>query len=367
MDSKTDNEILYKGNKILLEKGDKMKINLDEASSRISNNVTILRFFAAILVIFCHSFHIGMNQEDPFSVITGGRLNFGGFAVAIFFFLSGFYITKSLEKTTSLKDFFIKRGKIIFPQLWIVILLTIVVVGLFFSKAGIKEYLLDKTTYVYLLNMILIPIHNLPFSFQENIYGATVNGALWTMPVEMFAYIVLGFMSFFCNKILKKRISAVGLHILSTMILMLGLLYADFALESAFFSAIFRALLLFFVGCLYADYRKRIVLDWRIACVLILVMLIGVFTIVVNYVVVFTLPYIICCLIIGTRQLKRVPIVFNASYEMYLLGWPIQQMVTSLFGGSMNTYLNFLITVPIDVALALLIYYLVEGRKKKYQ
>ena len=54
----------------------------------------------------------------------------------------------------------------------------------------------------------------------------------------------------------------------------------------------------------------------------------------------------------GMMQI-RLPLS-HLSYEIYLLGFPIQQAVTASFGGQMHPYLNMLIAIPITLALAFL-------------
>ena len=58
------------------------------------NNFNFIRFIAASLVIFSHSFPLLMGiDEDPLRKLTG--TSFGGLAVDIFFITSGFLICKS--------------------------------------------------------------------------------------------------------------------------------------------------------------------------------------------------------------------------------------------------------------------------------
>ena len=61
-----------------------------------SNNLNLIKFIAAILVIFSHSFRISRNTMDPLDSFTDGQISFGGVAVALFLFASGFYVTKGL-------------------------------------------------------------------------------------------------------------------------------------------------------------------------------------------------------------------------------------------------------------------------------
>ena len=47
-----------------------------------------------------------------------------------------------------------------------------------------------------------------------------------------------------------------------------------------------------------------------------------------------------------------------SSYELYLIGFPIQQSIVAINGGSMNIYCNFiiatLIAIPISIIVRLL-------------
>ncbi len=61
-----------------------------------SNNLNLLKFIAAVLVVFSHAYGITGHGDDPMMWLSRGQMSFGGFAVAIFFFASGFYVTKSL-------------------------------------------------------------------------------------------------------------------------------------------------------------------------------------------------------------------------------------------------------------------------------
>lgn len=43
-----------------------------------SNNLNLIKFIAAILVIFSHSFRISRNTMDPLDSFTDGQISFGG-------------------------------------------------------------------------------------------------------------------------------------------------------------------------------------------------------------------------------------------------------------------------------------------------
>ena len=69
-----------------------------ENSNTRSNNLTLIKFIAAIMVIWGHAIILLQQSKDPISLLSRNELSLGSVAVAIFFFASGFYVTKSLMK-----------------------------------------------------------------------------------------------------------------------------------------------------------------------------------------------------------------------------------------------------------------------------
>lgn len=333
-------------------------MRLSEKANGISTNVNLLRFIVAIMVIFSHSFHVASSQKDPFSIFCNNQTTLGGVAVAILFFLSGFYVTKSLYKNNNVKDFMYKRCTRLFPQLWIVVVISIVVMGPLVTKYSLREYFGNYNTYLYLLNGILIPIHNLPGVFEGNIADKAVNGSLWTMPVEFAAYCLLAVVLIGSRKILKDEKTQKALHIICAIIGIVVFVVLDFGIKNDFLVSVLRPVIMFLVGTLYCDFADKIKLDIRLAIAMIPIMSISCKIEMLDYMLIFCLPYVVATLALGTKQIKSE--MFVISYEMYLLGWPIQQIVTHCFGGEMNPYLNFFITVPIDIILSVILYRCLE-------
>jgi len=338
-------------------------IKLTQRMDVISTNVNMLRFLAAILVIFSHSFYVANMQDDPLAKFCGMQTNLGGVAVAVFFFLSGFYVTKSLYKRNNVKEYLYKRCLRIFPQLWITIFLSVFVLGPILTTYSLNRYFMNGGTYLYLLNAILFPIHNLPGVFEGNIYDASVNGALWTLPVEFIAYCVLAVIMVISKKVLKKENSQKVFHIISIVVLLIVFVFVDVVLKNDFLITAMRPLIIFFVGVLYYDYAEKIKLCIPVACGMVLFMVFCCIIPLLNYALIFCLPYVIITFSLGMKQI-RVKEIVKISYEMYLLGWPIQQSVVCWFGGTMNPYLNFLIVLPIDIILGYILFACVEKVEK---
>jgi peptidoglycan/LPS O-acetylase OafA/YrhL len=103
--------------------------------------------------------------------------------------VSGFLIFMSYENSRSIQGYFIKRIRRIYPAYFFIILLGTVLGG-FFSTYALHDYLsLPLLKYVAANLVFLNFLHpNLPGLFEGNPLQA-VNGALWTLKIEVMFYI----------------------------------------------------------------------------------------------------------------------------------------------------------------------------------
>ena len=164
------------------------KVNLGKVTGKYNNNLAFMQFLSAVFVILSHAYPIACNQNDILIKLTNGRIGLGDLAVRFFFLTGGFYIAKSMEKNKSAKKFFSIRIMRIFPPL-IVIVTASVMMGCVLSEYTFAEYWSSIKTWKYFLNSVFILQHELPGVFQNNPYNPTVNGSLWTLPVEVACYI----------------------------------------------------------------------------------------------------------------------------------------------------------------------------------
>lgn len=319
-----------------------------------SYNGTLIRFLLAIFVIIHHAFYLSANVHDPIYEISSGQLALGGISVYGFFFFSGLYVNKSMHKAKNCLSFIISRIKRIFPPLIIVVLCCAFILGPILSSLPIKNYFTSSDTYLYLMNAILIPIHNLPGVFEQNIYGQTVNGALWTLPVEFMCYIALLVIMFSHKHIFKSNkffyiIDALGLF--SSFALYCLCKYLNIEL----FDAAFMAVTFFFIGCVYFDFKEKIKLSWKLGIPSIVLFVCFLFTPFANYASIIFMPYALVYLSLGVNQLKCKWKIFAMSYEIYLIGFPIQQTIVALFGGHMDIFLNLFISITTILIIMLIV------------
>ncbi len=321
-----------------------------------STNINLLKFICALLVIISHASAVAENKIDILAGWLNGQSNIGGVAVAVFFFLSGFYVSKSIVKSKNIWDFFKKRCLRIFPQLGVVVVGSAFVLGPILSTLSLEKYFINVEVYKYLLNIILLPVHNLPGVFTSH-FDSTVNGPLWTMPVEFFCYIVLAIVFFGLNKL---RINNRGIsYIIMTIALYFMYMFLIFKVKSEFLVTVFRPIICFFVGMIFYEYRSFIKLKPIVGILTLIVLFTLKINPLFNLLMVFVIPYSICAIALGLPQLSIKGKIFNCSYEMYLLGWPIQQIIVEGMG-NMSAILNWIIAIPIDICIGFILYKAIE-------
>jgi len=157
--------------------------------SRI-NNFDLIRLFAALLVVISHSvYHTGLYEK-----LSPGMASFFNAlhlipAVPIFFVVSGFLINASFERDPSnLRGYFWRRGLRIFPALWVAIFISIACLASFgflsngfASSSTFLKWLATQFTFLQAWN----PEHFRGFG------NGVVNGALWTISVELQYYLIV--------------------------------------------------------------------------------------------------------------------------------------------------------------------------------
>ena len=329
-------------------------VSLKKFESTRSNNLNLVKFIAALFVIISHAYPLckGAEYNDILSDLSRNSIAFGSLAVAIFFMSSGFFVTKSLLKSKDSKKYLHNRFIRIFPPLWFTLIVCILVCGLFFSTYSLDKYFLSIDFFKYCLNFILIPIHNLPGVFMNNIYPGVINGPLWTLPIEFVCYLVL-LLAYKLNFVNKKSYKYVALLVIVAFV---GINLIPLSIKGYI-----QPCFLFFWGSFYWVYRDKITMKntYFLFSLVAFVILIGLgYGQVASFLFVpYLTLYIAFCL---PQCNNRIASLGNLSYDIYLCGWPIQQMIISLFGGSMLVGMNILISIPLSILVGYITYRLVE-------
>ena len=167
---------------------------LDDLAHGRNNNYHLLRLLAAAAVLFSHSFPLASGDKAGEPLRAQFGCTPGSIAVDLFFLISGLLVTISLVRRNSAGDFVRARFFRIWPGLAVALLLTIFVLGPFFTTLPTLAYFEARGTWRYLLqNLFLLRgiDYTLPGVFAGNPWPAAVNGSLWTLPNEVFCYLFL--------------------------------------------------------------------------------------------------------------------------------------------------------------------------------
>lgn len=91
------------------------------------NNFDFLRLIFASFVIITHSYPLsGVKECDWLCQLSNGQISFSYIGLKGFFVISGYLIFQSLQRSDNIIDYFWKRVLRLFPALFIVLLLTII-------------------------------------------------------------------------------------------------------------------------------------------------------------------------------------------------------------------------------------------------
>ena len=320
-----------------------------------SQNLGFVKMVAAVLVIVSHTWPVLGRGIDPLWFLSHEQMTFGGLAVAIFFFSSGFFVTRSMLSKNG-KRFFRSRLIRLYPAFAAVILLSTFVLGPLVTQLPAGSYFSAMETWSYLLYLVMIPHYQLPGVFSANPISL-VNGSLWTMILEVFCYISLFFA--WKIKLLQKRFLRwqIIAYILCALVIF-GLQPDCFAVLRDYLRPVF----LFISGIFFCFLQDRIPLGWSIGACSSLLFL-GLFILGYgNLALVLLFPLILSQLVFSPHQVSpALGHLGDWSYALYLVAFPIQQLCVMLYpqsGIALHVALSVLCSFPV----ALCLYYGVEKR-----
>lgn len=327
-------------------------MRLSDSPYKRSSNLQLIRFLAALAVIVSHGFTIatGTSGNEFIDKTTGGVLSLGGISVCIFFACGGYLIARSVTKNNTFKGYFKARITRIFPPLILVVVMC-VILGAFLTTLSAGEYFTNTGTYKYLLNAVLVPVHELPGVFQNNYWGPTVNGPLWTLPVEFGCY-VFCFIAYKLHLLEKK-------HFIFTLPVPVAAVIAEKFMPEMLASAV-RPCVLFYIGMMFYVYREYIEMKWYIAAASLAGIVCGIAFGFPNIAMYLFLPYLLFYISFSVPQVPEwLGKTGDISYSLYLWGCPVQQSLVFLFA-TRNPYVNCSVAACIAIPLAIGTYFAAE-------
>lgn len=345
-------------------------MTIKEAAIDRNNNLNIIRLFASLMVVYMHAFAIstGSQTQDIFYMLTNHKSLAGGIAVYIFFIISGFLICRSFDRSSSVISYAKARFLRIWPLLFIVVMVSALVVGPILTPYPLDIYFKGDIL-GFLKNMFFMSSNTMLPGIFANHYNHSMNGSLWTLMYEVIWYVLVVILSPLWKRF--KQTGVVTLLILTA----LYLLYTyhnpgDIGPISGAFALNFAKLGMFFaMGMCYYLYEDKIKISFKMFLIAILGLVLGI--IFTDFIVTFCLfgSYIIFYKAFQKHYVATwYDKVGDLSYGIYIMAFPIQQIVVDVFGKpsevyktmSMNPYMNMLITLIIVIPLAWLSWHFIE-------
>lgn len=333
------------------------------------NNFDFLRLLFATMVIITHSYPLsGLYECDFLCQISHEQLSCSAIGLKGFFIISGYLIFQSLMRSQSILDYFWKRFLRLFPALFVVLLLTVLLLP--FVYEGNVPYFQNKAVVSYIPNNLSLYFNQFVIEgvFEKNPYKSTINGSIWTICYEFTMYFLLATLIFFKQ---KKIVLRVILTLNFLLFLVCNVFYFDqlkdyyYILSGQFFLdfGIF-----FSAGSLLAVFNIEKMNQKPQILVLFLILFIT--SVYFDYFAIskyFTLPFII--ILFG---LIPIPYISNISekigdlsYGIYIYAFPIQQTLMYFF--KLNHLELMFFSIFIAYIFGFLSWHLIEKKALLYK
>jgi peptidoglycan/LPS O-acetylase OafA/YrhL len=330
----------------------------------MKNNFDFLRLIFALFVVIAHSYPLSGNLISIQWIyqITNGQIELSNIGLNGFFIISGYLIFQSLERSKTFFSYLWKRVLRLFPALFVVLFLTIILAPSVYEST--VPYMQNKDVFTYLpRNLILYDLqYHIIGVFDHNPYPSAINGSLWTICYEFSMYLLLGLLFFIKNN--KVR------FVLVLLAFLFMFFCYNFLMEK--YGAIYRFgmqilpffnLGTFFVAGALLGIVKVEIIKYKEGF-LLLVFLVILVALYFNFYdatkhILLTL-FVVLFGLVALYPISKINVIGDLSYGIYIYSFPIQQTLMYYF--KLNTSALILFSVLIAMLFGYLSWHLIEKR-----
>ncbi len=344
----------------------------EETFSAFRNNFGALRILLAAAVVFSDSFLLGdgMTDADPMKRFNHHQAITGHVAVDLFFLMSGYLVALNLIRDAALPRYFWHRIRRVYPGFILAAVFSfLIVLPLAGGRITPPRHMNAVGDFLYRTLRLGWPTY--AGAFRTNPFPEDVNQSLWSIPYGFWCYILAAVLSVM-GVLRRPRILAV--------LLALAIGFGVRALAAHWFPAPHwalatigypgmwaRLLPMFLSGLLLASVKDKVPAKGWIAVVALAVLAIAA-QIPYAWAPMMSLAgaYLLFFAAYAPKvRLWRATAWGDPSYGMYLLSFPIQQMIVRSYthgvaGRTMSPYLLFAISLPVSIVAGYVSWWLVE-------
>ena len=315
--------------------------SLADAFDPRANSLGFLRILFATLVLVDHAFPIGgfHHESDPMWGWTDGQESFGGLAVAGFFVVSGFLVTRSFEASRNALSYAWKRFLRIFPGFWACLLVTVLLFGPIayqFQNGGLHGYWSGPESPIgYLRSNALLVMNQYNIDgllrgtpYMHSGYPPAFDGSLWTLIYEVKCYLLVALLGVF-GVFRRGRFSVVIVSLALWTLQLEDLLHPTRLQGVPVFGdpQMMRLAFIFSLGMLLYLYREKIPLSDSLAATAAVVLAVGMRTQLYSGIGLVALAYL--CMWLAVRlPLERFDRFGDFSYGVYIYAFPVEVTLT---------------------------------------
>lgn len=315
------------------------------------NFFDVIRFIAAFLVLYSHQFALSGFEEPSFLRFT----SVGGFGVIVFFGVSGYLVAQSGIRSDGFLNFIFKRVRRIFPALIFCGIVIYLFLGLMLQPCMV----FTKKTLISFINLVFLRGADAMTMANGFIYPSSIDGSLWTLPLEFLCYIILGIIFCFSKTIKPALLVFSFMLILSVYLLAHPTKIGFYSIAIQAFAPLATS---FFMGVLMSLTKanwglKKTKVFLFFSLFLLLFSLSGTYEInVLGYVII---PILIIIAGVSGKD-KLIHGRFDYSYGIYIYAFPVQQVIINYVG--VGFWESMLFSAIITLILASLSWHFIEKK-----
>ncbi|HEY3623533.1 MAG TPA: acyltransferase [Roseiarcus sp.] len=340
-------------------------MRLSEYAVGRDNNFTLLRFSAAMTVLFAHSVAVlGLPPEREFFFKRLG-FSLGEMGLDMLFVTSGFLVTASLVVRKDLIAYLWARILRVYPGMWVMLVLTVFVLAPALTVLPRGEYYTSPATWEYFRKCATLIggiRYSLPGVFETVPLKGEFNGSLWTMPVEVRMYLYLAAIWVALAVVPALRLKAMRVVLPISAAALIAIVLSARLTGGTYNGANIRIFMFLYGSSLFV-WRERIPVGPRLLVGLLAALALASFDQAIFFVVYVAClaPLVLHLVYVPGGRIRAFNDWGDYSYGVYIYAFPVQQTVALLFP-AMSLAAMMASSAVVSVAIAILSWKLIEER-----